>query len=1776
MLNRASRLPRAFRLKLRARLLPRLGENGVAAVEFAIGALLLIIMAFGTGEFGLLLQKEHTLAASVRQAARVASTPCVGDGGTTTCNKGNRTYDDWYILRAAEAGLGGYWDQAEQVVIYQVSNSAVKGTGGPPAGCEGQPNGTGGKAGLCNIYDATTQFMVDSANTKSVAVPLKGTNQNLFKHLDYFEDDNGQEQQPQLIGAFGGGADCGTGLAHFFCPVVKGNRPRSQDAPATMGVYIQLRHGFITGLFGRARTVSQWSMFALEPHPDGETGGPCPQNASACSPPVDPNRAHLSIDKISNLAEALPGDDVTFTITVTNVGGKKLVDASVDDSAPGFTNLTWVCTATGSGASCTGSGSGAIHDSHVTLPVGGKAVYVLHATIPAGTTAAKLTNEADVAMPASEGPVPAADQGDYHSQVDVVVTRPDVSIDKHNSTGAVTVAPGEHITYQIVASNAAGPGTAKNARVTDTPPADFIMQSWSCASSDGGVCPTPNSGTTAPLDQLVTLPPTNSKVVFTVEGKVADTPVGTTIQNWAYIALAPGVTDPFINNNKDDDTVTILKPELWLTKDVSPIGAATPGGSITYTVKAANDGPGNVTGAHVEDTLDPRLTNVRWTCAPFPGACPSASGLGNLTAANTTMNLADPAKSPGLDQATFTIIADIPVTMPAGNFTNRAEVFMPAGFTDQGAKANFDQVTNTIAATDLQVSSKTIVGTPSSVGRGTAVSYKIVVKNNGPAAITGAIVKDIPGASGVGYNDLQGTNWSCGSPTGGAVCGPTGTGSGPSLSDTPTLPVGATLTYMFNGVVTGTAPMPGTLSNTATIALPVGMPADPVPGNNFKTRTVPIAAPDLSMLKTMLDNSLSRDQDVEFYLVVTNNGPTDVTGQKVRDTPPSAAMGAFTWTCATVSGGGTCTASSGGSVTSLLDTNVNLPNGASVKYTLKGKIGAAAAYGPYRNDAYVDAVGFTDPATVNNNDWEDFTVAAPVIGLVKTLVPAPGSNIAPGDIITYTVKVTNSGPGASNGVVLTDPVDGTKLRNVTWTCAVTGGAVCGASAPAGQPINTNAVYNVTQTVNLPEGATASLILVTTVRDLVTGTVNNTATYTSGSGPGSSNIITFPIKPPSLALSKTNSPVETTNVGRNTKITYVIKATNNGGGTVTGAVLKDTVSSNLYNWSWTCSGVCPSVPANNANLNVTVTLSAGQSSTYTLTAFVKTNAPFGNRVIANTGQLVPPGSYTGAAPADVTVYNNVVSSDVELVSKDDGVSTVTPGQQLTYTVKARTNGPSAMAAGEITVTDAPPGSQLTGVTWTCTATGGSTCGVSSGSGNLSDQPVLANGGIATYLVKATVTAGATGNITNTASVVAAGDTNTGNNSKSDTDTIDLPDLAITKDNGVASVDAGGTYTYNMVVTNVGTVTATGAVVTDTVDTNQFTNPTWTCTASGGASCSSGSGSGSINNHSISVPVGGTVTYKMTLTVKITATGLVRNTVSVVSPTGDKNPGNNSAFDEDPVNGPDLTITKSNGVSTVENGSTVTYTIVARNKGPAAVASAKVTDTVDSSLLSNVSWTCGGGTGGGTCSSAGPTAGNINSHVVSLPSGATVTYILTAKVANTGTGPLVNTATIVNSSGLADPTPGDNSATDTDSVVGPDVSITKNDGVGSVMAGNATTYTIVVTNNGLAPVTARVNDAVDISKLSGVTWTCVASAGATCPAASGTNSISNQQVTMTNGAFVTYKITGTVISTATGTLANIATVSTVGVTDRNTANNSAEDDDTITSMTTTTIGRPGQQT
>jgi hypothetical protein len=104
---------------------------------------------------------------------------------------------------------------------------------------------------------------------------------------------------------------------------------------------------------------------------------------------------------------------------------------------------------------------------------------------------------------------------------------------------------------------------------------------------------------------------------------------------------------------------------------------------------------------------------------------------------------------------------------------------------------------------------------------------------------------------------------------------------------------------------------------------------------------------------------------------------------------------------------------------------------------------------------------------------------------------------------------------------------------------------------------------------------------------------------------------------------------------------------------------------------------------------------------------------------------------------------------------------TPGSSLSHTIVIGNAGPAN--APSVIVVDNFPGS-YTGTTWSCAASGGATC-TSGGGGNISQVVSLPAGANVTYSVNTTISAGASGVLSNSVTAVVnapATDPNTDNN------------------------------------------------------------------------------------------------------------------------------------------------------------------------------------------------------------------------------------------------------------------------------------------------------------------------------------------------------------------------------------------------------------------------------
>jgi uncharacterized repeat protein (TIGR01451 family) len=487
-----------------------------------------------------------------------------------------------------------------------------------------------------------------------------------------------------------------------------------------------------------------------------------------------------------------------------------------------------------------------------------------------------------------------------------------------------------------------------------------------------------------------------------------------------------------------------------------------------------------------------------------------------------------------------------------------------------------------------------------------------------------------------------------------------------------------------------------------------------------------------------------------------------------------------------------------------------------------------------------------------------------------------------------------------------------------------------------------------------------------------------------------------------------------------------------------------------------------------------------------------------------------------------------------LSKNDGTSFAVAGGTVTWVITVTES--QGLEALGVTVTDTFPAA-CTAVTWTSVALDGASGNTPAGSGNLAETVDLPPNASVSYFATCDISASASGTLSNTASAVGPNQV-----SATDDDTITPgTDLAITKSNGSTGVVDGSTTHYVIDVTNQGATAITGASVTDNFPP-QLTGCTWGCSVlTPTATCPASGGSPLVA--SVDLGPGAAVRFDVDCTVNAGSESAVTNTATVAPPQGvtDVDSSDDSATDVDQVLGAaeaDLSITKDDEVTYVSPGGSVTYVITAVNGGPfqaAALVSDNFPGTCSSVTYSSVA------VGGATGNTNG--AGAINDNL-DLPAGGGVTYSATCVVSGAApAGPLVNVATISLEGGqsISDPVAGNNSATDTDTIVLGAALDASKAVAGTFVPGGTVTYTVVLTNNGAGAQGDNPGDEfTDILPASLVLQSASASSGAAL-ATPGTNTVTWNGAIAAGGGSVTIAIQAQIAAGATGVVSNQGTVS-----------------------------------
>jgi uncharacterized repeat protein (TIGR01451 family) len=445
----------------------------------------------------------------------------------------------------------------------------------------------------------------------------------------------------------------------------------------------------------------------------------------------------------------------------------------------------------------------------------------------------------------------------------------------------------------------------------------------------------------------------------------------------------------------------------------------------------------------------------------------------------------------------------------------------------------------------------------------------------------------------------------------------------------------------------------------------------------------------------------------------------------------------------------------------------------------------------------------------------------------------------------------------------------------------------------------------------------------------------------------------------------------------------------------------------------------------------------------------------------------------ASPADA-------QADLQTTVDTAAPTTVAAGGQITYTITVINNGPNTATAPS--VTDTTPANTtfvsmaMTGGTgtWNCTNPAVGSAGLTTCT-RATDMKSTRTATF-TYVVQIIPGTAAGTTITNSASInsTTTDPVPANNTLASNIVTVaPAPDLSVTETEAPNPVATGANITYTETVTNNSTTAAAfGATLTQNTPPNTLfasvTPPAgWTCGttpavgATGAIICTA---NGSFNAST-------SVMFTVAVEVRPEAVGgsTITNSVTVSETGTDPNPGNNTATASVQVTGADLSMTQAASASAVPAGGSITYTETVTNNGPNAAVGAVLyqqtpPNTTFSSMTPPTGWTCGtvpavGATGQVICTDGA----NLNAATTTT----NFTFVVTVNAATAAGTTITNSADVT--SQTTDPV-ASNNATSTSVLVevtgDSDLAVTMTAAPTPVFTSSAVTYTIQVTNLGLA--------------------------------------------------------------------------------------------------------------
>jgi uncharacterized repeat protein (TIGR01451 family) len=646
---------------------------------------------------------------------------------------------------------------------------------------------------------------------------------------------------------------------------------------------------------------------------------------------------------------------------------------------------------------------------------------------PNGNLTARI-DAAEVTAPAAE-----ADEFSVGAQTVPLMSAADIlvpQIDITKTADAASASAGDTIGFTIGVTNP-GDGAATTVQVTDDLPSNPGLD-WSIDPAVTGC-----SITGALLDEQLVCN------FGTLNAGASTTPVhvtsDTTADTCGIVNNTAAVTTANDGTDQASASVEVLCPDVAVTKTATP-ELVTGGSTATFTILVSNLGVGDATNVHLEDTLPAGS----WT--EDSTSCEINAGV--LTCDFPT--LAAGASAP-LITLTRPTTGNTCETLP-----NTAGV--SAANEPQTALGN-NQSSATITVTCAALSiAKAADASP--VSAGDQVGFTVTVFNGGDAPATDVAVTDeLPGNLGL--------DWTL-SP---AVTGCAITGAVGEQVLNCTLPTVLSGGSVQIHVVSSTTPATcGLIENRAVLAT-----GDPV------LASVTVNCPDVQVVKTADDSSISAGDSAAFTIEVTNLGPGTATGVTLNDTLPAG----IAWS----QDNGDC--SIGGDTLSCVFGTLDVGETHIIHVTGDTDTDGADC-GQIDNTA--NALSTNEPASVlaNNTSTASIVVNCPDVEVDKT---ATDPIIEAGEDAGFEIVVTNNGPGTATDVTLTD----TLPPGITWTedspfCTITGNVL--SCSFGDMPVGESHTINLTGTTDAADcGSIANTSIIAAVNEAAGADGNNSATAT---------------------------------------------------------------------------------------------------------------------------------------------------------------------------------------------------------------------------------------------------------------------------------------------------------------------------------------------------------------------------------------------------------------------------------------------------------------------------------------------------------------------------------------------------------------------------------------------------------------------------------------------------------------------------------------------------------